>query len=365
MTIYQNPKTKKYYCIFRYVDWQGKRKQKKKEGFKLAREAKAYEIEFLSKNAADCTMKFKSLCELYLEDFKSRHKLTTYKTKESCVNTHLKDAFGELPLNEITVLSVRSWQNKILESEYADTYKRYLNSQLSALFNFAVKYYGLKTNPVRDAGTIGKKNADDIDFWTIGEFKTFIKTLTESKTDYCRIADNETLITVFTLLFYTGLRLGEMLALTIDDFKPPTKSTSAIVNINKNYAFVDGQEIIQEPKTNKSRRSITLPEKVWKKVCSHVDRLNEPTQNDRLFYMFSKSNLSRALKAVAAAAKVKPIRLHDLRHSHASMLIDMDINILAISERLGHEDIQTTLNIYGHLYPSKVEQIAEKLNVIC
>ena len=364
MPVYLNEKTKKYYVSIRYVDWQGIRRRKKKEGFSLAREAKAYEADFLSKMTADCNIKFSALCEYYLEDFKNRHKLTTYKVKESCINTHFIDAFGNLPLNAITSLTVRKWQNIIMNKDYSKTYQRKINSELSAIFNYACKYYKLATNPVREAGTIGKKNAEGIDFWTVDEFKTFITTLSESKTDFARVADNQVLETVFTLLFYTGIRLGELLALTIADFAAPNNGSYATVSITKSYASVDGKDYIQEPKTPKSKRSITIPVKVWCKIQEHISRMVDPAPQDRLFFMLSKHNLGRALKAIAAEAGVKAIRVHDLRHSHASLLINMDINILAISERLGHEDIQTTLNIYGHLYPSKAEQIADKLEKI-
>ena len=363
MPVYLNEKTKKYYASFYYVDWTGTRRKKKKEGFNLSREAKAFEADFLSKMAADCNIKFSALCEYYLEDFKNRHKITTYNVKKSCINTHFIDTFGNMPINAITPLAVRKWQNQIISKDFSKTYQRKINAELSAVFNYACKYYKLASNPVREAGTIGKKNAEGIEFWTVDEFKTFITTLKESKTTFARVADNQVLETVFTLLFYTGMRLGELLALTLADFSAPHGSV-ATVSINKSYAYVDGKEYIQEPKTPKSKRSITIPAKVWNIVHTHMERLIDPTSQDRLFFMINKHNLGRALKSIAAEAGVKPIRVHDLRHSHASLLINMDINILAVSERLGHEDIQTTLNIYGHLYPSKAEQIADKLEKI-
>ena len=364
MPVYLNEKTKKYYASFYYVDWTGTRLKKKKEGFNLAREAKAYEADFLSRMAADCNIKFSALCEYYLEDFKNRHKITTYKVKKSCINAHFIDTFGNMPINAISPLTVRKWQNNIISKDFSKTYQRKINAELSAVFNYACKYYKLASNPVREAGTIGKKNAEGIDFWTIDEFKTFITTLKESNTIFARVADNQVLETVFTLLFYTGMRIGELLALTLADFSAPCNGSVATVSINKSYAYVYGKEYIQEPKTPKSKRSITIPSKVWNIVCAYIERLIDPKSQDRLFFMINKYNLGRALKSIAAEAGVKPIRVHDLRHSHASLLINMDINILAISERLGHEDIQTTLNIYGHLYPSKAEQIADKLEKI-
>lgn len=357
MPVYLNEKTKKYYASFYYVDWTGKKRRKKKEGFNLAREAKAYEAEFLNKMAADCGMRFSSLCELYLEDFKTRYKITTYKNKIPSINKHFLPAFGNLPLKDITVLHIRRWQNGLISAGYKDTYLRTLNTQLSAIFNFAVKYYNLSANPVKNAGTIGKKNADDIDFWTLEEFNQFVNEIPKQYD-----AENaKTLVAAFMLLFYSGIREGEMLALTVADFHPQNENTKAYIDVNKNFAVVFGEEVILEPKTDRSTRKVTLPGKVADLISEHIARLPECQPSDRIFFMLGRSKLFNVHKAIAAAAGIKQIRIHDLRHSHASMLINLDVNILAISKRLGHEDIQTTLNTYGHLYPNKSEEVASKL----
>lgn len=177
MPTYYNEKTKKYYCKFYYTDWQGIRRQKKKEGFTLARDAKAYEQEFLNKTAGDCSMKFAALYDIYITDFKARHKPTTVNQRVYDMEKYILPFLGDMPLTAITPVTIRKWQNDIISAGYAETTQRHLNAILSAIFNYAVKYYKLQSNPVRLAGTIGKSHAGRIDFWTLTEFNSFINAL--------------------------------------------------------------------------------------------------------------------------------------------------------------------------------------------
>lgn len=359
MPTYYNEKTKKYYCKFYYTDWQGIRRQKKKEGFTLARDAKAYEQEFLNKTAGDCSMKFAALYDIYITDFKARHKPTTVNQRVYDMEKYILPFLGDMPLTAITPVTIRKWQNDIISAGYAETTQRHLNAILSAIFNYAVKYYKLQANPVRLAGTIGKSHAGRIDFWTLTEFNSFINALLKNGSPLPKAnISTETLIFAYTVLFYTGLRISEFLALTIQDYNP----TAQTLNINKNLAVIKKQIIIQSPKTPKSKRVITLPAKLCAMFDNYIAAMYEPQPKERLFPMLNKHNLARALKATAGIAGIKPIRLHDLRHSHASLLIELNFSPLAISERLGHDDVKTTLNTYSHLYPNKGSELAEKIN---
>ena len=341
---------KKYYCSVRYVNNAGQRVQHKKEGFSFSSEAKQYEKEFLEKINGSTDMSFKSLCEIYLKDCEARLKPTTYRGKKYLFYDKLIPFFKDTAIADITPAMIRSWQNNLLSHipAYTQTYIKTCNNQLSALFNYSVKYYGLKTNPVHIAGTIGKKHSGRLDFWTISEYKKFMDSLDAAKP--FRMA--------YELLFYTGMRSGEMLALTIADFD----AASRTININKNFAHLDGKDYIMPPKTPKSKRVITLPEKVAQHLQEYISALYDPDPSERLFPMLNKYSLAKALKRTATAAGIKPIRVHDLRHSHASLLIELGFPPLLISERLGHENIETTLQIYSHLYPNKAEEVAAKLN---
>lgn len=351
MSVAKDPKTGKWYSKFRYKDWTGEQVQKKKTGFLKKSDAQAWEDEFKAKASLSCNMLFKSLAELYMDDCKTRLKSTTCENKDYLIQSKLIPVFGNTPVNEISPLMVRNWQNQLMQEGqnsgkgYSKTYLKTINNQLSAILNYAVKYYHLDHNPATIAGSMGKGHADTMLFWTLEEYKTFIKAINKP-TPYC----------IFNILFYTGIREGELLALSLSDFD----FSSQILHITKSFARVKGQDVIQGPKTPKSRRDITLPPFLCNIVQDYASRLVEYEPHERLFPV-TKSYINYEMKRACARSGIKKIRVHDLRHSHASLLIHMDFPILAVSERLGHEKVQTTLQLYGHLYPEVHGNVAQQL----
>lgn len=339
----------KWYASFRYTDWQGNTKQKKKEGFKTEREAKQFEREFLLKQTSSPDMTFGSLCDFYFEDCKARLKLTTFNNKKTLITRHVLPYFENMPINKITPTAIRKWQNALITCRdgYSQTYLKTINNQASAIFNFAIKYYNLESNPVRACGSMGRKHADGIKFWTFDEFSRFID----------RQKDNEPYYTIYNLLYYSGMRSGEMFALTLKDFD----FVGSTVNIDKSLAIVEGDVLIHPPKTPKSKRVILLPEKVSGMVENYVSMLYGIKPDDRVFSI-SKSVLQKSNKALISASGNNHITIHGFRHSHASHLIELGFSPLLISERLGHEDIETTLRTYSHLYPNKHSEVADTLN---
>lgn len=249
-------------------------------------------------------------------------------------------------MDDISVSMVRKWQNQLIERGYSETYQKTLNNQLSALFNHAVAYYGLKNNPVRIAGPIGKEHGDEVEFYTKEEFDRLIE----------QTMNNQTVYTIFMTFYWTGMRLGELRALTPNDIHIDGK----YIDVNKSLQVVKGKEIITDPKTPKSKRRITIPDFLATILKEYMDSLYNPNPNKPIFRM-SKGAIHHALKTSAVKAGLKPLRIHAFRHAHAAYLIEMQVPILAISNRLGHEKIQTTMNTYGHLYPNKQRQIADAI----
>ena len=348
MPSYKDSDRGSWYCAFYYTDWTGKKKKKKKEGFKTQREAKSFEREFLEKSHANPDMSFKILVDLYMEDCKNRLKPTTYKNKKFLIDLKILPYFVEMSINSIEPSSVRKWQNELIshEKNYSQTYLKTVNNQLSAIFNFAMKYYKLPSNPARICGSMGKKNADTMSFWTKEEFKEFIEFVSNKPVSK----------TVFEILFWTGIRSGELLALTLNDFDFERQT----VSIDKNYAKHDGKDLILTTKTDKSKRVITIPNFLCEIVQEYVSKLYDYKHHERLF-MVSRYYLRHEIIRANKTIGIKKIRVHDLRHSHASLLIEMGFSPLLISERLGHENIETTLNTYSHLYPNKHVEVADKL----
>lgn len=151
---------------------------------------------------------------------------------------------------------------------------------------------------------------------------------------------------------------AELLALTLSDFDDEKKTLS----ITKSYQRINGKDIITEPKTAKGKRVITLPEFLVAELEEYVGKLYGMMGNDRLFIV-TKSYLEKEMIRGVKLSGVKKIRLHDLRHSHASLLISkLGAQPKLVADRLGHEKIQTTLATYSHLYPDQARDLADQLD---
>ena len=152
--------------------------------------------------------------------------------------------------------------------------------------------------------------------------------------------------------------MGELLALTPADLD----FSSHTIRINKSYQRLEGKDVITDPKTPKSNRIIVMPEFLSEELESYLSMLYGLKETDRIFQI-SKSYLHHEMDRGVKLSGVKRIRIHDLRHSHASLLVEMGFTPLAIADRLGHEKIETTLNTYSHLYPNKQGELADKLEI--
>lgn len=348
MPAYKDKERNTWYVKCYYTDWNGDRRQKKKRGFATKKDAMEWERTFLSQEKSEGTMRLCYLSEVYLQDMETRLRSSTMATKRHIIELKILPFFQNKLISEITPADVRRWQNQMISLGYSTTYLRLINTQLVAMMNYAVRYYNLRENPCQKAGGIGKSHAKEMQFWTKEEFSRFLA---------C-VSDKATSAEAFQLLFWTGMRSGELLALTAEDIYFKEKS----IRINKTYQRVHQQDIITEPKTPKSNRMVTIPDFLCKILRDYIKKRHlAPT--DRLF-PYTKYYLHHEMDRGCKHSGVKRIRLHDLRHSHASLLIELNFSPLLISERLGHEKIETTLNIYSHLYPNKQAELAKTLNTI-
>lgn len=349
MPVYKDEQRGTFFCSFYYTDWTGEKKKKTKRGFKLKRDAQAYERSFLEQSRGEPTMTFASLVELYLADSKNRLRAITYKNKELRIKAKILPYFSDMPICKITPMNVRNWQNELLECDYKDTYLRALHNLLSLIFNYAVRYYGLKENPCHKAGPIGKEHAEGLKFWTREEYAKFIEAIEPGTIEHV----------CFQILYWSGTRIGELLALTPADFDFESKT----ISITKSYQRIEKQDVITEPKTPKSNRVIMLPDFVCAELKEYIERRYDIQPTDRLFPI-TKHFLYPRLEKGCASAGIHKIRIHDIRHSHASLLIELGFSPLLIAERLGHEKVETTLGTYSHLYPNKQAELVEKLETL-
>jgi len=352
MPVYKNKDSNTWRVVYRYVDFTGKTVQTQKRGFRTKREALAWERENHLKKKADVDMTFDSFLECYVEDLSQRIKENTWGMKTNVIDTKIRPYFGKKKLSEITARDVLQWQN-VMRNErktngepYSPVYLKTIHNQLSAIFNHAVKYYGLTENPAAKVGNMGKAKNKEMEIWTKEEYLKFIDVMMDKPMSYY----------AFEMLYWSGIRVGELQALTPADFD----FVKGTVTISKSYQRLNGRDVITTPKTEKSNRVIQLPEFLLREVQDLIRMSYGIERNDRLFQV-TRHELHSEMTRGAKEAGVRRIRIHDLRHSHVSLLIDLGYSVLAIADRVGHESTEITYR-YAHLFPSRQRELADRLD---
>lgn len=353
MSAYKDKEHDTWYIKCRYKNWKDENKWLTKRGFKTRRDALQWERDFLVQRAGDMNMTFDDFLAIYEKDMRVRLKESTWATKENIIRKKLAPYFGEKPLCEIKASDIVQWQNELLRYRdensgcgYSAVYLKTVHNQLSAIFNHAVRYYGLGSNPARVAGNMGSEKSVEMKFWTKEEYLKFSEVTMDDPQAYC----------CFEMLYWCGIREGEVLALTQADFDFETKK----VSISKTFQHVNGRDLITEPKTPKSTRQVVMPDFLCEEMQDYLKMCYALEPADRIFPT-TKSFLRRKMIAACEQLGIKQIRIHDLRHSHVSLLIHMGFSAVAIAERMGHESINITYQ-YAHLFPTVQTQMADRLN---
>ena len=298
----------RWYVSVRYKNWLGEPSRKTKRGFATKRDALAWEREFLQKSAGSLDMTFNSFYEVYRNDLQNRIRQNTWVTKSSIIEKKILPYFGDKRVRDVKPVDVLHWQNIIMETTdengmpYSPVYLKTIHNQLSAMFNHAVRFYGLPENPAAKAGNMGKEKCGEVLVWTKNEYLQFIETLKGKPASYY----------AFETLYWCGLRLGEMLALTPADFDFERK----IIHVTKSFQRIKGEDIITPPKTEKGIRRVLMPDFYADKMQAYIESL-QLNENDRIF-PFTKSYLHHEIRCGCAASGVKRIRIHGIRHSHIS-----------------------------------------------
>ena len=193
---------------------------------------------------------------------------------------------------------------------------------------------------------MGKKKNREMLFWTKEEYLKFADVMMDKPQSFY----------AFEMLYWCGIREGELLALTPADFN----FDRSTVSINKSYQRINKQDVITTPKTKKSIRVIQMPNFLCEEIQEYL-KMFYGTESDSRIFPISKNYLHREMDRGCKETGVKRIRIHDLRHSHISLLIDMGFTALAIADRVGHESIDITYR-YAHLFPTRQTEMANKLD---
>lgn len=297
-------------------------------------------------------MLFSDFVSNYKNDLKNKIRENTWISKMQIIETKILPYFGNKRMCDIKPKDIIKWQNELQELKnkqgkvYAPTYLRSINSQLSAIFNHACRYYNLSDNPVKKVPAMGKKKANEMLFWTEEEYQCFIEAIMDKPLSYYS----------FEMLYWCGLRLGEMLALTPSDFDFDKKT----VSISKSYKRIHGRDVITEPKTTQSIRIVSMPDFLSEEMKDCISSIYGIKSNMRIFNI-TKSYLHHEMERGCKLSGIKKIRIHNLRHSHVSLLINMGFSASAIGKRVGHTSTEIT-DTYIHLFPTVQTEMAQRLN---
>lgn len=362
--VYQDKKSGKWYFVANLgYDEKGNRIRHWGRGYNSQREAKRAYDDYMNDFSdtaikKNSTMSFKEFYETYFKpDYKRSVKSRTYENRVSSMDIHFAYFFNR-KLKDITPPIIKKWQN-ILSENYSSAYIRNIYGLFQKSLDLAVTLGLLNKNVAKQVGNV-KKVKKKVDFWTKDEFEKVIATFDLS--DYHEYFS----FVLIWLLFMTGLRFGEAQAL---EWEKDIDFENRTLRVNKSMYYKNASEYyLTEPKTKASNRVIALDDdtvellKQWKTLqtknipSKYVLSYNGvPTNKSATYHVITRHSM---------LASVHRIKAHALRHSHASLLISMGENALVVRDRLGHEDIQTTLGTYGHLYENANKEVARKLTNI-
>lgn len=344
---YKEKDTKKWTAQWFEMNAKGEKKKRRKRGFTTKREALEFERQKKLSSSRSMDMKLSEFMEIYFEDKKNELKERTIKNKKYMMNQHIIPYFGNQMMSEITAAQIIQWQNEIQNKGFSEAYLRMIQNQLTSLFTHASRIYDLHTNPCKKVKRMGSSDNRSLDFWTVEEYQKFIQTMEEGTRYYL----------IFEILFWTGCRIGELLALTAKDIDFEKNQ----ISITKTYYRTEGKDVVTEPKTRQSVRRIEIPEFLKKEIKEFIEKNYGMPDSERIFPIVQEA-VQHKMKRQMEKAGVKKIRVHDLRHSHVAYLINRGIEPILIKERLGHKDIRITLNTYGHLYPNQQRRVADLLD---
>ena len=359
MPAYKDEERGTWYVKFNYEDWNGQKKTKLKRGFARKKDALAFETEFKSKyTGANTGMTMNTLLDLYIADCAPRVKEVTLHQRKLLIDKHMRPWFGHMLAAEVKPVNVREWQTHCLSKEYkpgkyhSATAVSTWHQILSSAFNFGVTFHGLKDNPAKLCGPPAKrsKRKKAIKHWTREQFEEYLNYVPRREYRF-----------LFTTLFYSGMRIGEALALKQDDID----LEGSTIRVDETYAELPGKTVLQPPKTESSIRYIRMPEFYMQELKAYLDWCYGLSEDDRIFFWAKHVSTVHDYFVMHQENTGLPrLTTHNLRDSHASLLIDMNMPVLMIADRLGHSDPSMTLKVYSHLYQAKHTELADKLDEI-
>lgn len=353
MPVYKSKNaTKDGRCWFFTVSFKDndKYKQYKSKKFATRKEALASEREYLSKHSANVRdLTFNQIIDKYEEEQQTTNKLSSIRVKQPLLG-FVRENLGSVYITELNSLQYERYLKKITDTDLSAVTKNKYIRIVKSLINFAFRRYGITNTVVNRYPALKEKDALGIDYFTLEEFNQFISAV-----------DDRIFSALFSILFYCGLRIGEANALTWDDIDFE-KNTISVNKSMMTKIILNGSYLVQPPKTKSSTRIIPMPVQVQKALNPIRHLTNRNKLLNRFIFALPETTITKRKNKYCDIANVKRIRLHDFRHSCASLLINHGANITLVSQYLGHSTISMTLDIYSHFYKSKMDELIDSLD---
>jgi len=353
----KNEKSGLWSVRFRVTD-EGETTHKRLSGFAYKREAREAYEKFMEQHkkrsdmveAKDSHITFDTLIDLYLEHTKTRIEPSSYYDTAGKVNKHIRPFFANMYVDEVTPLDILEWQKRM--DGYSHKTKTVVRSYLTAIYRFGERYYDVKNVMPKVENFRNLETKKEMLFWTKDEFKTFISCV-----------DEYLYKVLFWTLYITGCRKGEVLALQWKDIE------DNVIHVKNSITKkIEGKAWAKTKTKTKRNRDVDIPDFLFRRLQDLKEMQNGKPDD----FVFSgdrplpETTVTRRFKEAVEKAGVKKIRIHDLRHSCASLLISEGVSIVAVSNRLGHANTEQTLNTYSHLMPadtSKIIGVLDRLSV--
>lgn len=353
------------------IDNYGKAKQHERIAYGLD-SAKQLERELLYKIKEEVPAVALSIENLFAEYIKVKKyevRETTLNITITTINRYVLPYLKDIKLNKLTIPKLQEWKRSIEELNLSVTTRKDIYGVFCAMLNFAVKMQYISKNPLPVVGNFKDplEQKREMKYYTAEEFKKFIEAAKEiaKQNEEKGSLSKWNFYVFFNIAFFTGMRKGEINALQWTDIK------GNCISITKSVAQkLKGGDRITPPKNRSSIRTIQIPEPLSRVLNEHYSRSSGINGFSEQWFIcggirpIRDTSIQKELKRYADTAGVKVIRVHDFRHSHASLLANEGINIQEVARRLGHSQISMTWNTYSHLYPREEERAIQILNKI-
>lgn len=350
----QNKNSKLWSVRFRVIEY-GVEKQKRLSGFDTKKAANKAYVDYMASYVPNKKLDdpneltLNEIFNLYLQDAKLRLKSGTIYSHEKEYKNFIEPTFGSMKMKDITKMHIIDWQNRLSADGYSYEYKTKMRNHLSAIYTFAVRYLDFPVHLVSQCHAFKRPAVKkEMQIWTLDDFNQFIS-----------VVDDPMLKAFFYTVYYTGARKGEILALSWQDIDLRKKTLRINKSLTRKSIGVPYE--ITTPKNISSNRTILMPDILVDILTSYSNQ----TAHEAFVFGGNKpiaeNTLTRRFKHWCETANVNTIRIHDLRHSHASLLISKGATIVLIAKRLGHSSTEQTLNTYAHLMPNEEHKLMDLL----